>query len=120
MSYVSSSEGLAVCIPWVVSIVSIAIGTVWWGASVYVGLLRWKMKAQLLAEQDALVLGTVCDIAKSEKSDVVPERSRPRVAVKVKRCSLRGERKASHQRRTAPWRKEYLLAPVLNRPSPVC
>src|SRR5438093_13556965 len=45
-------------------------------------------------------------------------RSRPRVAVKTKRCSLRGEEANSHQRRTAPWRKEYPLAPGLNRPSP--
>src|SRR2546426_11907047 len=44
--------------------------------------------------------------------------SRPRVAVTTKRCSLRGEEANSHQRRTAPWRKEYPLAPGLNRPSP--
>jgi len=57
---------------WVVSIVLIAIGTLSWGASVYVALLRWKAQAQIVAEQNVLVLRAVCDIARSEKSDVVP------------------------------------------------
>ena len=33
--------------------------------------------------------------------------SRPRGAVKTKRCSLRGERSKQSPRRTAPWRKGY-------------
>src|SRR3989304_9585915 len=49
-----------------------------------------------------------------------PAGSRPRIAVKTKRCSLRGEEENSHQRRTTPWRKESLPAPGLNRPSPPC
>ena len=57
---------------WVVSILLIAIGTLSWAASVYVTLLRWKVQAQIVAEQDAIVLRAVCEIARSEKSDVVP------------------------------------------------
>lgn len=59
---------------WVISIVLIAIGTLSWAASVYVTLLRWKVQAQIVAEQDALVLRAVCDIARTEKSDVVPDK----------------------------------------------
>lgn len=57
---------------WVVSIVLIAIGTLSWAATVYVTLLRWKVQAQIIAEQDAAVLRVVCEIARSEKSDVAP------------------------------------------------
>lgn len=57
---------------WVVSILLIVIGTLAWGASVYAALLRWHVQAKVLAEQDALVLRTVCEIAASQASDVVP------------------------------------------------
>ena len=61
---------------WVVSIVLISVGTLSWGAALYVALLRWKTQAQIIAEQDALVLKAVCDIARSEKSDVMPDKIR--------------------------------------------
>lgn len=57
---------------WVLSGVLIGIGTLAWGATVYVALLRWKTQAQILAEQEAQVLRAVCDIARVEKSDVAP------------------------------------------------
>jgi len=57
---------------WVVAIVLIAIGTLSWVATVYVTLLRWRVQAQIIAEQDATILRAACEIARSEASDVVP------------------------------------------------
>lgn len=57
---------------WVVSLLLIAFGTLAWGASTYAALLRWNVQARVLAEQDTLVLRTVCEIAASQASDVVP------------------------------------------------
>lgn len=57
---------------WVISLVLVGIGTLAWAASVYAALLRWNVQAKVLAEQDALVLRTVCEIAASQASDVVP------------------------------------------------
>ncbi len=48
---------------WVVSIAVMMIGAMSWGVTVYIGIVRWKMQAQALAEQNALVLRAVCDIA---------------------------------------------------------
>jgi hypothetical protein len=57
---------------WVLSGVLIGIGTLAWGVTVYVALLRWKTEAHILAEQEAQVLKAVCNIAVTEKSDVAP------------------------------------------------
>ncbi len=59
----------------VVSILLIAIGAMSWGASLYVTLLRWRTQAQMLAEQDALIVQAVCDIARSEKWDIVDKKT---------------------------------------------
>lgn len=59
----------------VISILLIAIGALSWGATLYITLLRWKTQAQMVAEQDALVLRAVCDIARSEKWDVVQKKT---------------------------------------------
>lgn len=50
----------------------IAVGALSWGASLYVSVLRWRVRARILAEQDSVILRAICDIARSEKSDVVP------------------------------------------------
>ena len=52
------------------SIILVLIGTFSWGATIYINLLRWKTKAQMLAEQDAIVLKTACSIVETSKSDV--------------------------------------------------
>jgi hypothetical protein len=59
----------------VVSVLLIVIGAISWGASLYVTLLRWRTQAQMLAEQDALIVQAVCDIARSEKWDIVEKKT---------------------------------------------
>lgn len=55
---------------WIVSIAAIVFAAITWAASLYVTLVQWRVRTQILAEQDALVLKTICDISRSSDYDL--------------------------------------------------